>query len=96
MQLCTNTNTFYVKILSILPCIFLQFRTGATTQQNSSREKSYILVAATGITEACIDVSETKDKNAQSDAFQETLNSAPFSSFFPPLFNGSKPYIVLF
>lgn len=96
MQLCTNTNMLYVKTLSILPCIFLQFRTGAIRQQNSCREKSYILVAVPEVTEACIDASETKDKNAQSDAFQETLNSAPFSSFFPSFLNGSWSYIVLF
>lgn len=62
MQLCTSTNILYVKTLNIFPCIFLQFRTGATTQHNSCRGKSYILVAVTGITEACIDVSEIKDK----------------------------------
>lgn len=93
MQVCTNTN-MYVKTLNILPCIFLQFRTRATTK-NSCREKPYSPVAVTGITEACIDVSEIKDKNTQSDAFQETLNSA-VSQLFPPILNCSKPYIVLF
>lgn len=81
MQLCTNTNMF-VKTLNILPHIFLQFRTRATTK-NSCREKSYIVVAVTGITEACIDVSEIKDKSTQSDAFQETLNSAASQLFSP-------------
>lgn len=79
MQLRKYINMLYMKTLNILSCIFLQFRIGATTQQNPCREKSYILVAVTEITETCIGLSEIKEiigTNTQSDAFQETLQQS--------------------